>query len=135
MNHILCVKSVCPKCDTCIRYQSYLQTGEADEKITILNPRLLPADGSCTRHAIPVTVQDAMGFRQILKRIPECQKKPVYDTLMLRFGKNPYYDRRNGIRPITPMEQDYIRAVFLGAGVMEDDIFDGYRDRVEWVEK
>lgn len=135
MNHILCVKSDCPKRDTCIRYQTYLQTGEADEQITILNPRLLPSDGSCYRHAVSVTVQDALGFRQVLKRIPECQKKPVYDALMAHFGKNPYYDRRNGIHPITPEEQDYVRSVFREQDVTEENLFDGYRDRTEWVEQ
>jgi hypothetical protein len=49
-----------------------------------------------------------------------------------QFGRNPYFERRNGQHPMPPEEQQLIRQALQRVGVKEPIEFDGYKDAILW---
>ncbi len=126
------MNSSCKHSSECIRYQTYLNTSEDTPEILVVNPRALKPGQPCPNHAIQVTVPYAFGFAAILDRIPRADAKAIHAELALYFGRNPYYERRNGSRPISPAEQEHIIQTFRQHGITTPDIFERIESRQEW---
>jgi CRISPR/Cas system endoribonuclease Cas6 (RAMP superfamily) len=59
-----------------------------------------------------------------------------YDTfsnlLKNHFGRNPYFERRNGRHPMPPEEQQLIRQTLERVGMTSTMEFDDYKDAILW---
>lgn len=53
-------------------------------------------------------------------------------TLIMHFGRNPYYDRRRGAIAMPPEEQNYVLQVLKDVGVTEQMKFDSYTEAINW---
>ena len=53
------------------------------------------------------------------------------NTLIDHFGRGSYYLRRNGLRPITPQEQQYISSIFRKYGY--EVKFDRFEEETQWL--
>ena len=53
------------------------------------------------------------------------------NTLINHFGRGSYYLRRNGLRPITPEEQQYICSIFRQFGY--EAKFDRTKEETQWL--
>ena len=53
-------------------------------------------------------------------------------TLIGKFGRNAYFERRRGDSPLSPKEQETVLAALLKAGITENIPFDKYEDIINW---
>ena len=72
------------------------------------------------------------GFTQMQKRMLPDQYNKFLWKLIPHFGRNPYYERRNGKRTLPPVEQELIADVAQQVGVTEEFKFDRYEYRYNW---
>lgn len=123
-----CIHSGCQMADKCMRAKAVT---EADpEMVTIVNPCLTTGGEDCPYYAILQPVRHARGFLGILREVSRRQLDAIARDLILRYGKNPYYEMRKGTRLIPPADQDYIRSVFQQHGVQESCLFDSFQDEL-----
>ena len=131
-NNALCIHGGCEMADQCLRALGYRDVENGDVEFPIVNPALATGGESCPFLATAKVVRYARGFRKVMDKVTGEQKSAIYKTLMSHFGKNPYYDTRNGKYLISPGQQDYIRSVFEESGVRGLEYFDAYEERTEW---
>ena len=77
-------------------------------------------------------VNFARGFTQMQKRMLPEQYNAFMWKLIPYFGRNPYFERRNGKRLISPAEQQQIVDVAQQVGVEVEFKFDAYEQRYNW---
>lgn len=130
--YALCGLSDCPCAETCLRQLAYQQKSETERYLLSVNPRLCSKGKHCEfyRDATPVTY--AHGFIQMQKRMYPNQYDRFKMKLIAQFGRNPYFERRKGVYPIPPKEQDFIKQVARLVGVEAEFVFDVYEQRLNW---
>jgi hypothetical protein len=77
-------------------------------------------------------VRYAIGFTKIQKNMLPDQYGKFSNLMKGQFGRNPYFERRNGQHPMPPEEQQLIRQALQRVGVKEPIEFDGYKDAILW---
>lgn len=100
--------------------------------LLVVNPRFCTKDGKCACYRPAEPVRFACGFTQMQKRMLPDQYDKFMWKLILHFGRNPYFERRNGKREISPGEQELIADVARQVGVTEEFKFDAYQERQDW---
>lgn len=130
-NHALCVRKDCELAEVCARAIAFSEVTDEDCKFMIVNPNLVTGRSDCDLVATIKTERFARGFKHGLGKVVADDANAIYHTLMGHFGKNQYYDRRNGKLLLPPGEQEFIRGVFSQYGYT-DEVFDGYEDREVW---
>ncbi len=131
-NHPLCTRHDCTMQDSCLRALGIREAEPTDKFIQIINPQLTTGQSDCQWYAPARKVRNAYNFKHFMdNHCSKVQADHVRAVLGLYFGKNPYYERFNGSRPISPEEQQYIRSVFAEVGITADP-FTGYKDCDEW---
>lgn len=131
-DHALCVRKDCELASTCARAIAFREVTDDDREFMIVNPNVVTGRSDCEMVAIIKTVRFARGFKQALGKVPADDANIIYHILMGHFGKNQYYDRRNGKLLLPPEEQEYIRKVFAQYAYA-DEVFDGYEDKEVFV--
>lgn len=104
----LCGRQDCVQKDKCVRAKGFLTLEDTDRTFLSVNPKLVTGDENCPMAKVPKPVNMAFGFMELLDRLPSKVARNLSSNFRLVFGKNPYYDRRNGCTPITPEEQETI---------------------------
>lgn len=123
-SYAYCIQAACPVAQECLRALRMAQVTDEQKLVTIINPHLTTSTRECPYLALPRQMQLAYGMTRLMDRLPSGAKREVTRELVALFGKNPYYERRAGIRPIAPREQEQIRDVLGRHGFTEADIFD-----------
>ena len=125
MGKAVCVKEDCRLKETCIRLRLYRELPSNNVTMNIINPRLATGDETCTMYIHTAQVKVCYGFLGLMKRkLSQQDAAWLRDVLMDEFGKNPYYERRNGKRPISPQEQQYIQDLLTQRGLNIPKPFD-----------
>lgn len=128
----LCGDTECACAGTCLRHIAYLQQVETAKVMTMVNPRFCAKDNTCAFYRDATPVVYARGFTQMQKRmLPEQYDKFLW-KLIAHFGRNPYFERRNGKRLLPPSEQELIAEVARQVGMTEEFKFDTYEYRYNW---
>ena len=124
--------ALCGEAECLCADRAYLQQAETVKVFTVVNPRFCTKDGQCAyfRDASPVNF--ARGFTQMQKRMLPEQYNAFMWKLIPYFGRNPYFERRNGKRLISPAEQQQIVDVAQQVGVEVEFKFDAYEQRYNW---
>lgn len=99
----------------------------------VINPRSLQEGESCPHFAMLGKVTYAYGMLEILGRTPRDIRKKIIFELSIHFGRNPFYSRRKGERPIPPTEQEFILDTFRKYGITDSHLFDRYEECDEWI--
>ena len=128
----LCGEADCLCAAKCLRHKAYLQQAETAKVLKVVNPRFCTKDGKCACYRPAEPVLFAFGFTQMQKRMLPDQYDKFMWKLILHFGRNPYFERRNGKREISPGEQELIVDVARQVGVTEEFKFDAYQERQDW---
>lgn len=128
----LCGEAECACAGTCLRHIAYLQQAETAKVMTVLNPRFCAKDDACTYYRDAEPIVYARGFTRMQKRMLPDQYDKFLWTLIAHFGRNPYFERRNGKRLLSPDEQEQIAYVAQQVGVTEEFKFDRYEYRYNW---
>ena len=130
-NHALCVRNDCTLASRCLRAMGYQEVSDDDKTFPVVNPNIVTAADDCTYVAVLEKERFARGFRKAFEKLPVAAANDIYHSLMSHFGKNPYYDRRNGKKLIPPEEQKMILALFASAGC-EGEVFDAFEYQDVW---
>lgn len=130
-NKALCVHADCEMAECCLRQIGYHEIEDTDKTLKILNPNIVSKKADCEYLARLVTVRFARGFKKVFGLIPSDVANSIYHSLMAHFGKNQYYDRRNGKLLLPPTEQEYIKGLFGSFGITSD-VFDSYEEQEVW---
>ena len=129
--HALCIKEECKMADICLRIKGFKTATNEDEHLTIVNPNVATGDKGCPYLSAMIRVRSACGFKKVFDELPSGKAKEIFHQLYASFGKNQYYDRKNGKLPLDDFEQEAIRKVFRSYGY-EGEVFDRYEEVDEW---
>lgn len=98
----------------------------------VVNPRFCMKNETCAFYRDATPIVYARGFTRMQKRMLPDQYDKFSWKLIPHFGRNPYYERRNGKRVLPPDEQELIAYVAGQVGVTEEFKFDKYEYRYNW---
>lgn len=130
----VCLHDDCLRAATCLHQLAYQPLQERIPILHLLNPRQCVKDGQCPHYRNSAPVRYARGFTGMQKRMYPGQYDIFMATLVLQFGRNPYFERRKEERPLSPHEQKIVRRALRKAGVTEDLDFDSYEESIPWTE-
>jgi hypothetical protein len=103
-----------------------------EETVPVLNPACITDSEECKHYRDCMPVKHALGFTKIQKSMLPDQYDKFSDLLKNHFGRNPYFERRNGHHPMPPEEQQLIRQTLEHVGVTGTVEFDDYKDAILW---
>jgi hypothetical protein len=127
-----CVSTACPLADTCLRALAWKALPKTETTASVLNPACITEAEGCKYYRNCTPVRYALGFTKIQKNMLPDQYDKFSNLMKGQFGRNPYFERRNGQHPMPPEEQQLIRQALQRVGVKEPIEFDGYKDAILW---
>ena len=122
----------CPKAAECLHRIAFEKLRAEKTYMRLLNPDHCTADDSCRNFRYNKPLRYARGFTNFQRRMYPDQYEHFMSTLIMRFGRNPYYDRRRGTIAMPPEEQALVLQVLKNVGVTEEMQFDSYVDAINW---
>ena len=128
----VCVHAQCPKAAECLHRIAFEKLRAEKTYMRLLNPDHCTADDSCRNFRYNKPLRYARGFTNFQRRMYPDQYEHFMSTLIMRFGRNPYYDRRRGTIAMPPEEQALVLQVLKNVGVTEEMQFDSYVDAINW---
>ena len=128
----VCLLSDCPKAATCLHQIAFSTLQKSEPVMQLLNPRKCTKGNRCKHYRDSKQVTYAIGFTNFQKRMYPEQYQTFMRLLIKKFGRNAYFERRRGMIPLPPKEQEVIIAALRKAGVTEDLPFDHYESRVNY---
>ena len=131
-NYPVCLHDDCPQAGACLHQLAYQPLQEQCHILRLLNPRQCTKDGQCPHYRDSAPVRYARGFTGMQKQMYPGQYDIFKSTQVSQFGRNPYFERRKGERPLSPHEQEIVRRALRKAGVTAQLDFDSYEDSVCW---
>lgn len=127
-----CLPCDCPRRDHCLRAWAWSHRDSSQRQYVVLNPDLTSADGHCPFFCYDQPQRYALGFTNFQQRMYPGQYQQFMSACIDRFGRNPYFMRRRGEKPLPPSEQAFIRCVLKQVGAPSDLDFDGFEERINW---
>ena len=128
----VCLHANCSKADVCLHQIAYQKLLSAQTFLHLINPKQCKKKGHCPFYRNCTPMRFARGFKGFQKHMYPDQYAEFSSMLKSKFGRNPYFERRKGIRPLSPAEQDMILNVLKRVGVEEKLEFDAYGDEINW---
>ena len=130
----ICPNEKCPRSGECLRHQAYRVTdGKTTEWYCVL-PQALQGDGSCAHYKPVERVTIAWGFVGINEMLRSRDARhDVRLQLTDYFGsRGSYYRARDGVRALSPEEQQYIRDLVARYGYDKGVEFDRYEEKFDF---
>lgn len=134
-NVALCSSTDCRVADLCRRALGYKTITAEDKVLEIVNPQIVTGDENCPMYSYQQAVRYAKGFLQMESELPKKVYAPLKQHLLAHFGKNPFYEMRNGRRLISPENQQLITNLILSQGIAQPPAFDEYVEQDVWMTK
>jgi len=129
-HYLLCFNDECALADECLHRLAARSGRQKDEVVTAVNP--VRYSGKSCRYYKPNKVSTmAYGMKDSFHDVKADDIASLRNTLINHFGRGSYYLRRNGLRPITPEEQQYISSIFHKFGY--ETKFDRMEEETEWL--
>ena len=92
----------------------------------VVNPERCIQGEECKYFRDNTPVIYAKGFLNFQKKMTQEQYQKFLDILQSKFGRNPYFERRNGKTLLTPEEQAVILEALRKVGIKDEYRFDSY---------
>ena len=92
----VCVHGDCPLAHRCLRRNAYLALTQKLECVQVVNPERCTKGEWCKYFRDNTHVIYARGFLNFQKKMTQEQYQKFLDILQSKFGRNPYFERRNG---------------------------------------
>lgn len=128
----VCLHQDCPMADTCLRQIAYNILVNNDRTIRIVNPTQCSKNSDCIFYRNSTPVIYALGFSNFKKHMLPDQYNSFMDVCYQRWNRNPLYERRRGVKALTPEDQNFVLNAVRTAGVTEDLKFDNYEEKLNW---
>ena len=128
--YLLCFNDECALADSCLHRLAARSGQQTDEIVRTVNPMLCNGN-DCKHYKENKVVTMAYGMVHSFHDVKVCHIKQLRNTLIEHFGRGSYYLRRNGLRCITPKEQEYIASVFHHFGY--EVKYDKTEEETQWL--
>lgn len=128
----VCLHADCSKADVCLHQIAYQKLLSGQTTLYLINPKMCKKNARCQFFRNSTPVRYARGFTGFQKQMYPDQYAKFSSILRSEFGRNPYFERRKGLRPLSPSEQDLILNALQRVGVKEKLEFDAYEDEISW---
>lgn len=129
-HYVLCFNDECALADECLHRLAARSGRQKDEVVTAVNP--VRCSGKSCRYYKPNKVATmAYGMKGSFHEVKADHIASLRNVLIHHFGRGSYYLRRNGLRPITPEEQQFISSIFSNYGY--ETKFDRMEEETEWL--
>ena len=129
-HYLLCFNDNCALADECLHRLAARSGRQKDEVVTAVNP--VRYSGKSCRYYKPNKVATmAYGMKGSFHEVKADHIASLRNVLIHHFGRGSYYLRRNGLRPITPEEQQFISSIFSNYGY--ETKFDRMEEETEWL--
>lgn len=132
VNYAVCLHHDCPKAATCLHQIAYQTLLEQENFLNLINPKRCSKDATCPYYRDSTPVTYARGFTNFQKHMFPDQYLAFKAVLINKFGRNPYYERRNGQTLLSPQEQKTVLDALKNAGITERFQFDSYEENYNW---
>ena len=127
---MLCFNEGCTLAESCLHRLAALSGRQTDELVTAVNPARCSGK-SCRHYKENKVVTMAYGMVDSFHEVKADDIAPLRKTLINHFGRGSYYLRRNGLRAITPEEQQYISSIFRKYGY--EVKYDRTEEETQWL--
>jgi len=131
-DYAVCIHEDCPMADTCLHRQVYAKLLESRNYLRMVNPQRCSKNAQCEFYRDSKPVRFARGFINFQKNMFPGQYQTFMMTLIGKFGRNGYFDRRRGTKPLSPKEQEVVMEALRNAGVTNELKFDAYEELINW---
>ena len=129
-HYVLCFNDECPLANDCLHRLAARSGHQKDEVVMAVNPARCKGK-TCRYYKQNRMAEMAYGMVDSFHEVKADHISSLRNTLIQHFGRGSYYLRRNGLRPITPDEQQYIRQVLRQYGY--EVKFDRMEDETHWL--
>lgn len=129
-HYLLCFNDECALADDCLHRLAARSGRQKDEVVTAVNP-VCNSGKSCRYYKPNKVAMMAYGMKGSFHEVKADHIASLRNHLISHFGRGSYYLRRNGLRPITPDEQQYIASVFRNYGY--ELKFDRTEEETQWL--
>lgn len=130
--YAVCQHADCPLSATCLHQIAYAPLQEKEEYLRLINPARCTKDESCPYYRSNQPVVYACGFTNFQKKMYPAQYQQFMRICVEEFSRNPYFERRRGVRLLPPHEQQFVLNALKEAGVTEEMQFDSYEQCINW---
>ena len=128
----VCLHEDCPMAATCLHQMAFASLLESETYLHLINPRKCSKSNECKFYRDAKPVMYAYGFTGFQKKMFPQQYQTFMKTLIAKFGRSNYFERRSGRLPLSPKEQEIVLAALHKAGITEDLPFDHYEEQVNY---
>lgn len=129
-HYVLCFNDGCALAESCLHRLAALSSRQTDELVTAVNPARCSGK-SCRHYKENKVVTMTYGMVDSFHEVKADDIAPLRNTLINHFGRGSYYLRRNGLRAITPEEQQYISSIFRKYGY--EVKYDRTEEETQWL--
>ena len=129
-HYLLCFNDKCALADSCLHRLAARSGQQTDEIVRTVNPMLCNGN-NCKHYKENKVVTMAYGMVDSFHEVKADHIASLRNVLIHHFGRGSYYLRRNGLRPITPEEQQFISSIFSNYGY--ETKFDRMEEETEWL--
>ena len=129
-HYLLCFNDDCALADECLHRLAARSGRQKDDVVTAVNS--VRCSGKSCRYYKPNKVATmAYGMKGSFHEVKADHIASMRSVLIHHFGRGSYYLRRNGLRPITPDEQQFICSIFNNYGY--EAKFDRMEEETQWL--
>ena len=129
-HYLLCFNDECPLADECLHRLAARSGRQTDDLVWAVNPVRYNGN-SCRYYKENKVAMIAYGMKHSFHEVKADHIASMRRALVSHFGNGSYYLRRNGLRPITPEEQQYIGSVFRKYGYEVE--YDRTVEETQWL--
>jgi len=126
----VCRHADCPLAATCLHQLAYPTLLGSQTILRLINPNQCSKDDKCKFYRDSNPVMYARGFTNFQKKMFPGQYQTFMITLIGKFGRNAYFERRRGETALSPKEQEIVLAALRKAGITDEMKFDAYEENV-----
>ncbi len=129
-HYLLCFNDECELVESCLHRLAARSGRQKDEVMMVVNP-IKYCGKNCRYYKENKVVTMAYGMKDSFHEVKADHIASLRNSLINHFGRGSYYLRRNGLRGITPEEQQYIASVFRHFGY--ELKFDRMEEETQWL--
>jgi len=129
-HYLLCFSNSCSLADNCLHRLAASSGQIKDEIVQAVNSQQCNGE-SCRHYKENKVTRIAYGMLHSFHDVKADDIASLRKMLINHFGRGSYYLRRNGIRPITPEDQQFINDAFSHFGY--EATYDRVVEETQWL--
>lgn len=132
-HYLHCFNIDCARHNSCLCWLVAQHTEKTDINILSVNPMNPDVKaGNCMMYRENVKVNYARGMVHFYDQMTSKQERAIKKRLIATYSRKPYYEYRNGIRPIGPEMQKNIARICREEGYTAELQYDSWEEDFLW---